>query len=265
MKGWRILAVTEAEHQNALLSRPKALLIGASSGIGAALARRLASEGFDLALVARRMPELEALCGELSQTHGIHALAYQHDVLETSAVPGLLESIARDLRGLDLFVYVSGVMFPHDPESYDTENDLFTLRVNTLGAIAWCNPVAQRFARAGQGQIVGLGSIAGDRGRRALPAYSASKAALETYLEALRNRVSRYGVTVTTIKAGQVETDMLKNAAAIRGPVSPDRAADLIWRAIRRRKQVVYIPGRWALIGWVVRNIPSFVFRRLNL
>jgi len=259
------LTATEADHQNALLSRPKALLIGASSGIGAALARRLAAEGFDLALVARRMPELEALCGELSQAHGIRALAYAHDVQDTAAAPSLLESIARDLEGLDLFVYVAGVMFPHDPDAYDTENDLLTLKVNTLGAIAWCNPVTLRFVRAGQGQIVGLGSIAGDRGRRAIPAYSASKAALETYLEALRNRVTRSGVTVTTIKAGQVDTDMLKNAAAVRGPVSAERAADMIWRAIRLRKQVVYIPGRWALIGWVVRHIPSFIFRRLNL
>jgi short-subunit dehydrogenase len=84
-------------------------------------------------------------------------------------------------------------------------------------------------------------------------------------MEALRNRVTRSGVTVTTIKAGQVDTDMLKNAAAVRGPVSAERAANMIWRAIRCRKQVVYIPGRWALIGWVVRHIPSFIFRRLNL
>lgn len=180
-------------------------------------------------------------------------------------MPALLESIARDLNGLDLFVYLAGVMFPHDPAAYDTEQDLLTLQVNMLGAIAWCNPVAQRFSRAGQGQIVGLASVAGDRGRRAIPAYSASKAGLETYLEALRNRVSRFGVTVTTIKAGQVDTEMLKNAAAVRGPISPEQAAGLIWQAIRRRKQVAYIPGRWGLIGWVVRHIPSFIFRRLNL
>jgi short-subunit dehydrogenase len=255
----------EPDHQGALISRPKALIIGASSGIGAALARRLAAEAVDLALVARRLPELEALCDELAQAHGTRALAYSHDVQDTASVPGLLESIARDLNGLDLFIYAAGVMFPHDPSAYDTENDLLTLRVNTLGAIAWCNPVAQRFARAGQGQIVGLGSIAGDRGRRAIPAYSASKAALETYLEALRNRVSSSGVTVTTIKAGQVDTEMLKHAAAVRGPISAERAADLIWRAIRRRRQVAYIPWRWSVIGWVVRHIPSFIFRRLNL
>ncbi len=229
------------------------------------MARRLAAEGFDLALVARRRPQLEALCGELSEAYGVRALAYQHDVQDTAAVPEVLESIARDLQGLDLFVYVAGVMFPHDPSAYNTDQDLLTLRVNVLGAVAWCNPVAQRFVRAGQGQIVGLGSVAGDRGRRAIPAYSASKAGLETYLEAMRNRVSRFGVTVTTIKAGQVDTDMLKRAATVRGPISPERAADLIWRAIRRRKQVVYIPGRWALIGSVVRNLPSFIFRRLDL
>jgi short-subunit dehydrogenase len=143
-----------------LVSRPKALLVGASSGIGAALARRLAKQGFDLALVARRKPELEALGADLAATYGIRAFAYPHDVQDVNAVPGLLASIARDLNGLDLLVYVAGVMFPHDPNAYDTQNDLLTLRVNMLGAIAWCNPVALRFARAGQGQIVGVGSIA---------------------------------------------------------------------------------------------------------
>jgi short-subunit dehydrogenase len=265
VKGRRILASTEGEFQSALVGRRKALVVGASSGIGAALARRLAAEGFDLALVARRLPQLQSLCDELAQAHGIRALAYQHDVQETAAVEGLVETIARDLGGLDLFVYAAGIMFPHDPNAYDTENDLRTLRVNTLGAIAWCNPIALRFAQAEQGQIVGLASIAGDRGRRAIPAYAASKAALDTYLEALRNRLTRFGVTVTTIKAGQVDTDMLKNAAAVRGPISPERAAELIWRAIRGRKQVVYIPWRWALIGWIVRHVPSFIFRRLNL
>jgi short-subunit dehydrogenase len=259
------LDASTQEDASLLVSRPKALLVGASSGMGAALARHLAKEGFDLALVARRLPKLQALAGKVTDEHGIRALAFQHDVQDVDAVPGLLGEITRALGGLDLFVYLAGVMFPHDPTAYDTENDLLTVRVNLLGAIAWCNPVAQRFAAAGAGQIVGLASIAGDRGRRAIPAYSASKAGLETYLEALRNRVSRDGVTVTTIKAGQVSTDMLKAAAVERGPITPEQAAASIWRAIRLRKQVVYIPWRWALVGWVIRQIPSFIFRRLNL
>jgi short-subunit dehydrogenase len=248
-----------------LQPRPKALIVGASSGIGAALARRLAAQGYDVALAARRKPELEALCQALAQAHGVRALAFEHDVLEVKEIPELLQQAARALDGLDLFVYAAGIMFRQDPAAYEAEEDLETIRVNLLGAVAWCDAVGQRFERARQGHIVGLSSVAGDRGRRALPAYAASKAGLDAYLEGLRNRLARYGVTVTTIKAGQVDTDMLKNAAAVRGPISAERAADSIWRAIRARRQVAYIPARWGVIAWVIRHIPSFIFRRLDL
>ena len=70
---------------------------------------------------------------------------------------------------------------------------------------------------------------------------------------------------MTTVVPGQVETDMLKNADKVRGPISAESAAELIWRAIRRRRQTVYIPARWALIGLAIRHLPSFVFRRLNI
>jgi short-subunit dehydrogenase len=245
--------------------QPKAIIVGASSGIGAALARRLARQGYTLALLGRRLELLQQLCDELNAQGQVRARAYRHDVLNTREVPALLQTITAELGGLDLFIYNSGIMFPSNPETYSAEQDLLVLQVNSLGAIAWLDPVAQRFARAGAGQIVGIGSIAGDRGRPGAPAYNASKAALHTYLEGLRNRVSRYGVTVTTIKPGQIATDMLKNAGRVRSPIPVDRAADLIWRAIRSHQQMAYIPARWGLISLVIRHLPSFIFRRLNL
>jgi short-subunit dehydrogenase len=237
-----------------------ALIIGASSGVGAALARRLSREGYALGLVARRIDRLEALAAEL-----VHARAYPHDVANTAEVPALLEKIRSDLGELDLFIYCAGVLFPNNPTVYDTAQDQFIFQVNLIGAAAWINPVVQRFQQQHAGHIVGIGSIAGDRGRRGMPAYTASKAGLHTYLEGMRNRLWRDGVTVTTIKLGQVETDMLKNADRRRSPITPERAADLIWQAIEQRKQTVYVPWWWGPIGWAVRHLPSFIFRRLSL
>lgn len=254
-----------APPQHPLHPRSKAIVIGASSGFGAALARRLAAAGWDLGLASRRLPELERLADELREAHGVHAVVRQHDVKDRSDAAPALEDLTRGLEGLDLFIYNAGIMYPQDPERYEPAEDLETLEVNLLGAVAWITPVAERFARAGEGHIVGVGSIAGERGRRALPAYAASKAGLHTYLEAIRNRVSRHGVTVTTLKPGQIRTSMLEGAAKVRGPIEPDEAADLAWRAIRGGKQVAYIPSRWALVGLVIRSIPSFIFRRLNL
>jgi short-subunit dehydrogenase len=241
------------------------LIVGASSGVGAALARRLAREGYALGLVARRIDRLQALCAELKHTHNIRAFTYQHDVVNTAEIPTLLDKAIGDLDGLDLFVYCAGVLFPNDPTAYHATEDLATLQVNLVGAAAWISPVAQRFHQNRAGHIVGIGSIAGDRGRRGMPAYTASKAGLHTYLEGMRNRLWRDGMTVTTIKLGQVETDMLKNADRKRRPISADRAAELIWRAIEKRKQTVYVPSRWRWVGLAVQHLPSFVFRRLSI
>ena len=242
-----------------------ALIVGASSGVGAALARRLAREGYALGLVARRIDRLQSLCDEITSSHYIRAFAYQHDVLNTTDVPVLLERITNDLGDLDLFIYCAGVLFPNDPTAYHADEDQFMLQVNLVGAAAWINPIAQRFQQRHAGHIVGIGSIAGDHGRRGMPAYTASKAGLHTYLEGMRNRLWREGVTVTTIKLGQVETDMLKNADRKRRPISAERAADLIWRAIEQRKQTVYVPSWWRWIGLGVQHLPSFIFRRLNI
>ena len=242
-----------------------ALIVGASSGVGAALARRLAREGYALGLVARRIDRLQALCDEIATSHYTRAFAYQHDVVNTAEVPALLAKAINDLGDLDLFIYCAGVLFPNDPAVFHADQDQFILQVNLVGAAAWITPVAQRFQQKRAGHIVGIGSIAGDRGRRGLPAYTASKAGLHTYLEGLRNRLWRDGVTVTTIKLGQVETEMLKNADRKRRPISADRAATLIWRAIAQRQQTVYVPSWWRWIGLAVQHLPSSIFRRLTL
>jgi short-subunit dehydrogenase len=249
----------------ALNSTRAALIVGASSGVGAALARRLAREGYALGLAARRIDRLQELCDEITNAHYTRAFAYQHDVLNTAEAPLLLGKAIGDLGRLDLFIYCAGTLFPNDPAAYHADEDQVMLRVNLLGAAAWINPVAQHFQQNHAGHIVGIGSIAGDRGRRGMPAYTAAKAGLHTYLEAMRNRVWREGVTVTTIKLGQVETDMLQNAERKRRPISAQRAAELIWRAIEQRQATAYVPAWWRLVGLGIQHLPSFVFRRLRI
>lgn len=244
---------------------PRAIIVGASSGVGAALARELHNQGYVIALLGRRLPELQHLANELNQLRRGTVAAYAHNVHVTAGIPELCRTICAQIGGLDLFVYCAGVMYPNNPATHDTDADLEMLQTNLLGAVAWLNEVAPRMQSAGSGQIVGIGSIAGDRGRRGIPAYSASKAGLHTYLEAMRNRLSRHGVTVTTIKLWQVQTAMLANADRVIQPASPQLAARLIWRAIRHKRQVVYVPGCWAAAGLVLQHLPSFIFRRLSL
>lgn len=251
---------------NSPVTRPlepqrRAIVIGASSGLGAALTRLLAANRYLVAAVARREAHLAALRDSIGRDV---VRPYVHDVIETDQVPLLFDQITRDLGGLDLIIYAAAAQPPVAAHEYDFAKDELMVRTNLLGAMAWLNPAALRFERARAGHIVGISSIAGDRGRVGNPGYNTSKAGLDTYLEALRNRLSRHGVTVTTIKPGFIDTDLLKNAPKTFWVISPEEAAARTYDAIRRRRQLAYIPPRWKLISLVVRYMPSPVFRRLN-
>jgi len=241
--------------------QPCVIVIGASSGLGAALVRLLASRRYRVAAVARREPELSSLRNEAGRDV---VFPYVHDVTETEQIPALFDRIVHDLGGLDLIIYAAAVQPPVTLHEFDFAKDEAMLRTNLLGAVAWLNQAATRFERAHGGHIVGISSIAGDRGRVGSPVYNTSKAGLDTYLEALRNRLSRSGVTVTTIKPGFIDTALLKNAAKTFWVISPESAAAQIYEAILRRKQVAYVPPRWRLVSLAIRSVPSIVFRRLS-
>jgi short-subunit dehydrogenase len=249
-----------------LQPQKKAIVVGASSGIGAALVQTLARRGYRVAALARRQEALQAVVDEANRTAGARrVIAYTHDVTAFDAVPNLFREIVRALDGLDLFVYVAGAQPAVAPEEYNFEKDATMVRVNLLGAMAWLNQAADRFGQSRGGQIVAVSSIAGDRGRAAFPGYHASKGGLSIYMESLRNRLSRKGVTVTTIIPGFVDTRLLANAAKTFWVISPEEAAQQIMAAIDDHKLVVYVPSRWRLVSLIIKHIPSFLFRRLNL
>jgi short-subunit dehydrogenase len=244
-----------------------AIVIGASSGIGEAMARRLAREGYSVALVARRADRLNVICDEINAQLGTkRAFVYPHDVTHFDDVPTLFQTVLRDLERIKIVVYSSGVMPTIAPNEYNFEKDRSMIDVNVLGAIAWLNQAAILFDRLGGGHIVGISSVSGVRGRVVNPGYSMTKAALTTYLESLRNRLTRKGVHVLTVKPGFVDTDMFRaSGRSASMAISPDQAAGDIWKAICRRQQTLYTPARWAWIMLIIRYIPSFIFRRLSI
>ena len=241
----------------------RANVIGASSGIGASLVQALAGEGYQVSAVARREEKLADVCAAAaSMGHG--ATPYVHDVRETEQAAELFETICKNMDGLDLVVYAAGVMPRIGEEDYDIAVDRQIVEVNVIGAMAWLNLAAKRFRIQGSGTIVGIGSVAGDRGRRGNPAYCSSKAALHTYLEALRNRLSQHGVSVVTIKPGPVRTPMTDGLEKLPMIIDADDAAKGIVKAIRRGATSAYIPIQWMPIMTVIRAIPSIVFRRMS-
>jgi NAD(P)-dependent dehydrogenase (short-subunit alcohol dehydrogenase family) len=243
----------------------RAIVVGASSGIGEAIARQLAAEGATVALVARRQAELDKLVDNITLDKKGRALAFAHDVTGYDATPALFDRIVAELGGLDLLVYAAGVMPGIEESEYDFSKDRQMMEVNVLGAMAWCNPAAARFEAARAGTIVGISSIAGERGRRGSPAYCTSKAALTTYLESLRNRLSRYGVNIVTVKPGFVATAMTQGKPGLFWLVQPEDIANTTLALARRgTSPSAFAPRRWWLIALIVRMLPSFIFRRLN-
>lgn len=250
-----------------LSPRRRGIIVGASEGIGAALARKLAKEGYTLALIARQKDKLTALCAEINASQNeARAFAYAHDVSNYDEVPNLLLKIVADLGGLDTVVFMAGVNYPPGgADKYNFENDRKMIEINLIGGMAWLSPVAEMFQNAKAGQIVGIGSVAGDRGRIGNPGYNTSKAGLATYLEALRNRLTRHGVHVLTVKPGFVKTEMMKAAqGATPFAIEPEKAADDIYDAMRKRKQLIYTASLWRWIMLVIQHMPSVIFRRMS-
>lgn len=241
----------------------RAIIVGASSGIGAELARVLVADGCRVALLARNEQRLEELTTALNTQAEPSSVAVTHDVTQLDTMPAAMETALSFLGGLDLVVYSAGVMFK-PPERVDTEREEQMLRVNLLGAIGWLNLASSKLQELGGGTLVGIGSVAGDRGRSASPGYCASKAGLHAYLEGLRGQLHGTGVEVIVIKPGPVSTPMTEGIDA---PMKIDvgRAAADIASAIRRGDPVVYIPRRWRAIMTAVQMIPPSLFKRLKV
>ncbi|MBX7245186.1 MAG: SDR family NAD(P)-dependent oxidoreductase [Candidatus Sumerlaeaceae bacterium] len=243
-----------------------AVVVGASSGIGAAVAVRLGRAGYRVALVARREEELKRLAGEINQRAGEErAFVFAHDASHFDEVPTLFDRIAETLGGMTMLVYAAGVMPKVEPEEYNFAKDRQMVEVNLLGMMAWGNAAAELFARLQSGVIVGVGSIAGDRGRKGQPGYNTSKGAQAIYLESLRNRLASKNVRVVTIKPGYVDTAMVRGMGNLLWMISADEAGRRIVAAAETARGTVYVPRRWRFVSLILTHIPSFIFKKLDI
>lgn len=236
----------------------RAIVVGASSGIGRELAIVLAEAGWSVGLMARRQEELEETARRMAAP-GIVTVADLADV--ESAQARFAELVAR-LGGVELVVLSSGVGFLNPDLSWPEEQQ--TIAVNVTGCAALAGAAFREFERAGRGHLVGISSIAAIRGGAAAPAYGASKAFLSNYLEALRCRAIKKGlpIAVTDIQPGFVDTAMAKGEGKF-WVASPQVAARQIYGAILRQRRHAYVTRRWRLIAWLLRWLPESLYARM--
>lgn len=238
---------------------PNAIITGASSGIGEALARVLAADGYGLGLVARRLDRLEALRAELPG----QVWTRQIDVTQVDAARAGLDALIHEMGDVDLIVLNAGAGHMNPELTWETER--LALDVNVHGFAATANVAMQYFLRRGRGHLVGISSIAGLCGSRYAPAYHASKAFVSRYLDSLRHMAFHSGqpIAVTDIRPGWVDTAMGQNDKVFwRAPV--DLAARQIAASIRRRVPRAYVTRRWRWIAWLLAVTPDWVFYRVT-
>jgi short-subunit dehydrogenase len=228
-----------------------AVVLGASSGIGAALARQLAAAGWRLGLAARRLDRLEALSRELPSA----ALLRRIDLREVEGAAALLDELFDALDGVDLVIISSGTGELNPDLEWALDRD--TLAVNVLGFTTAAQAALRHFRRRGRGHLVGITSVGGLRGNGIAAAYCASKAYQSIYLDGLRDALARQRlpITVTEAQPGFVDTAMMK-AETTFWVASAEAAARQIIAAIRRRAKHVYVTRRWALIALLFKGLP---------
>lgn len=239
------------------------LLTGASSGIGAALARQLASQGYDLALAARRTDDLQRLASELQQAHGTQALVLALDVTDYAACQQAVQLAHDGLGGLDGVIANAGIGLSGKAGSDRFERYRQTLETNLLGAIACLDAATRLFRQQGHGHLVAIASVAGKRGLPATAGYSASKAGLISYMQSLELELYRSPIATTTILPGYIDTPINQNAGPRPFVIDVERGARLIARHIAKRSRSAYVPGwPWALIGRLLPWLPTSLLAR---
>ncbi len=234
-----------------------AVVIGASSGIGRALAVVLSADGYRIGAVARRTDLLIQLQVELAGPCVIKTI----DVSQPELAMPLLRELIEELADVELFIVNAGTGFVNETLAWQPESD--TIAVNVLGFTAMTNVAVAHLKSRGSGHLVGISSLAALRGSRAAPAYAASKAYVSNYLDGLRHRFSKrkLPITVTDVLPGFVDTPM---AAGNRfWTASPEKAARQIAAAIYARKKRAYITKRWRLIAWLMKIVPDSLYSKV--
>ncbi len=241
----------------------RAVIIGANSAIARATARRLAARGDQLVLAGRNAGRLDTIAQDLRARDA----AKVETVAFSAATDADYEALASELwgQGIDTLLVAHGSLPDQAAVQDDVEATRREFEVNALSSISLLAAFAARFEEQGNGQIVVISSVAGDRGRQSNYVYGAAKAAVSAYLQGLRNRLSKAGIHVLTVKPGFVDSPM--TAHLPKSPIwaRPEAIAAGIMRGLERGSDVVYLPGFWRYIMLVIKLIPEQIFKKLSL
>ncbi len=242
----------------------KWIIVGATSAIARAFARQCAEQGAALLLLGRDMPALKRIAADCRVRGALDAEAMGFDARKPEKFQALIDSLASSSDILNAAVFVGSMPeqaeIDADPSLIDgVVQDSFT------GPARFLHLLAPLLEARGNGTIIGVASVAGDRGRIGNYVYGAAKAGFATYLSGLRNRLARKGAHVITVKPGFVDTAMTWGIEGMFLVASPEDVAASLHKAVVKKRNVVYTPFFWRYIMLIIRLIPEFIFKKLSI
>ena len=239
------------------------LILGATSDIGRAIAHEYARAGFPLVLAARDHRRLAPDVADLRLRYQVPVEAVEFDLLDGQAPEAFLDTVGETPGTV---ICVAGLLGEQDRAQVDRSHARAIFDTNFVAPALLLDAVAQRMEQRGTGTIIGISSVAGDRGRASNYAYGAAKAGFSAFLSGLRNRLARRGVRVITVKPGFVATKMTAGMALPKAlTAQPAEVARAVMRAHRGRQDVIYVRGVWRWIMLIIRSIPEALFKRLSI
>lgn len=242
-----------------------ALILGATSAIARQIALRYAQAGEPVYIAARDTQEAERIAADVAIRAGVATASGPFDALDFESHPALIERAEAELGPLTVLVVAFGEMGDQRHSERDFSAAQRVIDTNFTGAASLCEAAAQRMQGRKAGLIIGLSSVAGERGRQSNYFYGAAKGAFTLYLQGLRNRLFADRVHVLTVKLGFIDTPMtygMKTGIPIADPAA---AAEAIYQAGKRGENELYYPRFWGGIMGVIKGIPEHLFKRLSL
>lgn len=244
----------------------KAVVIGGTKGMGRALARHLSMEGSELFLLGRDREDLERSATDLEQRGGGQKSVgfFECDLEDPKTFEPALDAADKTLVGLDTVIVTAGLFQVQTSLENDLEFTRRMLEVNFTNTILFCEHARRKLLAHGGGTLCVFSSVAGERGRKPVILYGASKAGLSAYLEGLDHKFHAAGLRVITVKPGFVKTSMTEGLPSPPFAGEAEEVAKAVARAIKRGQPVVYAPKIWSLVMLVIRSLPRFVMRRIS-
>jgi len=239
------------------------LILGATSDMGFAIAKKFAANGFAIQLAARKPAQLAAYKSDIEVRFNVACSVHQFDVLDFASHANFYNSLEQKP---DVTICVIGYMKDNEKVIEDWSETLTTINTNFTGAVSILNIIAADYANKGAGTIVGISSVAGNRGRGSNYIYGSAKAGFTAYLSGLRNKYFKNGVHVLTVLPGFVNTKMTENLNLPKPlTAQPDEVGTAVYNAVEKKKNTVYVKWFWQWIMLIITSVPEGIFKKMKL